>query len=250
MLRVDPPPEPARGRIGRRGRTVLAVLVGAGVIVGLGVAVLALRQQSTAHDTAGPSEAQSNGWPAEPASSPPRDWAYMGWEDPALEVALPAAWERSEPAPNDVSPSESPAARKALEASNELIGSGAIRLYASGPFQTGTYGSIEVGFLVFVQAGDSSLGACADRIGGWIEQSFTSNRATRRDLVLRGIPMVRLDWWVAIWGEPSAVSSFLAWLPDGRCLVTEFDWGPLTPAMMAGYEAFPPQVLGTLRTSR
>lgn len=181
--------------------------------------------------TAGPT-AKSNGTAA-PTANPdltpapkPAGWQYLSWSDPALEIALPGDWATGNPSqttdPASIQ-SLTPNGSKVIAWSNGMASSGKIRLLAAGKVVTQS-GSVDGGSLaVYVESGDSSLNAFADRAVqlNWNLGVQTLDRST---VVLPAGPAVRLAYSglnVDASGDFTEVD-YLFLLPDGRSLTVGF----------------------------
>ncbi len=193
------------------------------------------------------SVAPGDQWLAEPAATPQPGWTYFDWDDPAFGLALPGTWSLSELQHLEVGEDYTAVQRTAIAASNELIGSGAIRLAAHGDVSLPSGPGSPIAIVVIVQAGDRTLDACADRVALWLSASFASPWVRRSVAPVRGARLIRLDWMAAAFDSWSTASEYLAWLPDGRCLITEFDWGGTYGQVVPSYEQFALDVLSTLR---
>jgi hypothetical protein len=190
-------------------------------------------------------------------AAPPAGWSYVAWSDPALEVALPVGWQ-AQPLPlptNNVDqvPSLTPELRRAQEAGNQLIQSGAIRSVAHGyppsPLVPAEPSNVvaTAGFLVFVQDGDASLGSFADRITQSLKTNYSATILARTDVVLPSGTAISVDWELNVSGEQVPVRDYLFRLPDGRSMAIEFDWQGSWGS--ESLNEFSTEVINTLRSA-
>lgn len=219
-----PPPESRRLWLAAIG-SVLLILVAAGAVV--------VAQGGGRANAA---------WSWSPAPRP-SDWHYFGWGDPALELAMPAGFEGTEMWAYPVDPSASPDDRAAQEQQNARLRSGAGRMAA----MTRAAGISGNWVSVFVETGDASLSAFADR---WMSQP-SRGTVERTDVRLPSGPAVA----VVNSGKTGAFTfvevDYLIRLPDGRSLAIIVDrWAGGAEAIdKAAVQDFARRVAESLRVT-
>ena len=184
-----------------------------------------------------------------PASSPapaPEGWQYLSWSDPAFAVALPADWvpDTLGTIDDDVVAAASPEQQKAYRASNELVRSGAIRLWAQGAVHTADGSGPDATILVIVQGGGDSLAAFGARMSHWWQDNFGGSNVTLTDAVLPYGPAIRADWESERY--QGIYRDYLVHLADGRNMEIEIGAG-MDPATDGRVRGFADTVVLTLK---
>ena len=169
------------------------------------------------------------GGPAEITPNPdltpapaPAGWTEVAWTDPGLSIALPGGWTTADPratfAPD---PSLSADQRRNIEFGNEMASSGKTRLFAYGDVAT-VVGNVSSGAVfVYVETGDASLGAFADREAE-LDRTLIPGLAAidRSTVVVPAGVAIRLAYDGAIGDWPAfSEVDYLFRLGDGRSLM-------------------------------
>lgn len=176
-------------------------------------------------------------------------WQYKSWSDPGLQMGLPSDWLASD-ATQTSDPgafaSMAPELQKYMEWSNMMGSTGKTRLSANGKLET-PLGSLDSGYVsVYVESGDQSLSAFADRVAQ-LNKGFGATSVDRTTVVVPPGPAARL----ALSGQfddPSTKYSevdYLFILPDGRSLTVAIG-GTGSAAVSSAVSDFASRVIATL----
>jgi len=200
--------------------------------------------------TASPPDSPSPSVRAAPANAPP-GWAYVSWADPALELALPLDWVSADPRA-EITPepgaSFDPAQQNVVDWANDMAASGATRFVGYGQITAGSR-AIDGGTIsVFVEGGDASLDAFADRSIQLDKRlSGESISIDREAVALPFADAVRVAFAAKIGGWPKFNEvDYLFRLKDGRSLTVAVV-GNDAAADPSLVETFASQLIATLR---